>query len=191
MAFSLTENLPFLALPLALMMLKITYDLLPLPAFLALVAAAIAAYMYYAGNKSPAAQRTAKRAEVTAESLIQEVTEAENRAKEAAAKKQAAKDKKAANKQKQEAIRKAQQAVKEAAAAEVIATQKRKEQELLQQQQQESKSRVSSSKSKKQSKKQTKVAKPAEDEDSEDDADEVLQRMAALERQRRSMPQKK
>lgn len=29
--------------------------------------------------KSPAAQRTAKRAEVTAESLIQEVTEAENR----------------------------------------------------------------------------------------------------------------
>lgn len=189
MAFSLTENLPFLALPLALMMLKITYDILPLPAFLALVAAAIAAYMYYAGNKSPAAQRTAKRAEVTAESLIQEVTEAENRAKEAAAKKQAAKDKKAANKQKQEALRKAQQAAKEAAAAEAIATQKRKEQELLQQQ--ESKSRASSSKSKKQSKKQSKVAKPAEDEDSEDDADEVLQRMAALERQRRSMPQKK
>lgn len=30
-------------------------------------------------KKSPAAQRTAKRAEVTAESLIQEVTEAENR----------------------------------------------------------------------------------------------------------------
>ncbi|CAM9673146.1 unnamed protein product [Pylaiella littoralis] len=176
MPFSLTENLPFLALPVALITLKITYDVLPLVAFLALVGVAVGCYMFYAGNKSPAAQRTAKKAEATADSLIQELTREEDRAKAEAAKKQAAKDKKAAAKAKQEAARKAAAAAKEAAAAKALA-----------QQEADSKPRSaaeppqSASKSKKQSKKSKKA--PVEEEDSDDD-DDFLLRMADLERAR-------
>eukprot|EP00904_Undaria_pinnatifida_P010014 jgi/Undpi1/6142/HiC_scaffold_20.g08627.m1 len=176
MTFSLTENFPFLALPLTLIALKVMYDLLHPVAFFALVAAGIGAYMFYAGNKSPAAQRTAKRAEATADSLIQELTQEEDRAKEDAAKKQAAKDKKAAAKQQQEAARKAAQAAKAAAAAAALAAA----------QEEENKARSAPpSKSKKQPKqpKKQQPKAPESEEESDDDADEILLRMAQLERQ--------
>ncbi|CAN0234267.1 unnamed protein product, partial [Ectocarpus sp. 6 AP-2014] len=180
MPFSLTENLPFLALPLALITLKVTYDVLPFMAFLALVAVAVGCYMFYAGKSSPAAQRTAKKAEATADSLIRELTQEEDRAKEEAARKQAAKDRKAAAKQKQEAVRKAAQAAKEAAAAKALAQQEAESKPRAAPQQQQ---QPSSGKSKKQSKKQSKAAPPVEEEDS-DDEDDFLLRMADLERAR-------
>ncbi|CAM9367828.1 unnamed protein product [Scytosiphon promiscuus] len=178
MPFSLAENLPFLALPVALITLKITYDVLPLAAFLALVALVVGCYMFYAGNKSPAAQRTLGTKSCTSTRYrVRGPTGPSSLAKEEAARKQAAKEKKAAAKQKQEAARKAAAAAKEAAAAKRIA-----------QQEAESKPRSApqqptSGKSKKQSKKQAKAAAPVEESDSDED-DDFLLRMAELQRAR-------
>jgi hypothetical protein len=87
-----------------LLFLQLAYELLPLPAAIVLVLAALGAAYFTIkkgeDNKSMAEARSEKRASLKADQLIQELTQQEDAQKAAAAKRRASADKRASDKAK-------------------------------------------------------------------------------------------